>query len=250
MANAVQRSSPPRLRFSLFALFVVVTLACLALAWLAQPKRAVATSLFLVSRSPSRILDEATSPAGDEREFATIKNTQLALLRSYYVLSTAIRKPGVAALPILSGKPDPVAWLQERLEVEFPHGSEILSISLRAPEQYANDLVLLVDAVATAYEEEVVYESEQRRRVTREVKAATLKKLEQEISGKIQDQHDLDVESKGSQKDTVDGRMRQLETDVLMEHWRELSRSLERDDVESIAPRRIQLIQKAVVSVE
>ena len=40
-----------RLRFSLLALFVFITLVCLALAWLVQPNRVVATALFEVQGS-------------------------------------------------------------------------------------------------------------------------------------------------------------------------------------------------------
>ena len=41
-------------------------------------------------------------------------------LQSYYVLQAAVRNPGIASLSVFAGEPDPVQWLQENLEVDFP----------------------------------------------------------------------------------------------------------------------------------
>ena len=143
-----------RLRFSLLALFLFVTLICLALAWLVLPKRVVATALFEVSSSERKLMGDQPY---DEREFEIVKKTQLAKLNSYYVLQAAVRNPGVAALPVFQNQPDPVVWLQENLEVDFPEDGEILAIRLRGPEARSNDLVLIVDAVAKAYVDEVIF---------------------------------------------------------------------------------------------
>jgi len=244
----VPNPSRPRLRFSLLGLLTFVTLACILLAWWVQPNYVVATALFQVSREPVVFLSDEAPRAVDEREFETVRSTQQALLNSHYVLQSAMRKPGVPGLPFLRDKPDAVAWLQDNLVVEYPHDAEILAIRLRGPEVYAADLVQIVDAVAKAYEEEVVFEAHQSRLGTRDLNAASLKKIENEISRKMQELIDLDTESEGKIKDTVDGRMRQEEIDILLEQWRELSRSLERVDIELNAPRRIRKIQGAVIS--
>ncbi len=46
--------------FSLLALFLFVTIVCLALAWLVQPKRVVATALFEVEGSERKLMGDAT----------------------------------------------------------------------------------------------------------------------------------------------------------------------------------------------
>ena len=93
--------TPRYLRFSLLALLLFVTVICIALAWLVQPNRVVATALFEVMSSPQTFLsDELTSHPNDQ-EFEILKKTQLAKIKSNYVLTAAIRNPGVASLPIL-----------------------------------------------------------------------------------------------------------------------------------------------------
>jgi hypothetical protein len=181
--------SPPRsklrVRFSLLALFAFVTLACFALAWLVQPRIVVATALFEVGRiKPTLLGDEATARF-DEREFEIFKNTQLAKLSSYFVLNKALRKPGIAALPILAGKQDPTGWIQKRLETGFPGDGELLSIRLRGPESAAKDLGAIVDAVAKAYEEEIVYNQKSRALGERDLRAQSLQGLTKEVEEKM-----------------------------------------------------------------
>ena len=97
-------SSRWRFRFSLLALLIFTTLVAILLAWLVQPNRVVATALFEVDSAPLNILTTTNDRSANDREFETLKNTQLALLRSNFVLSAAVRNPSVAALPILREK--------------------------------------------------------------------------------------------------------------------------------------------------
>ena len=89
------------------------------------------------------------------------------------MLQTAVRDPDIASLSILADVPDPVEWLQDNLDVEFPQQGEILSISL-TDDAPAEDLVALVNAVAKAYEDEVVFVDQQRRLGTRDLLAKSL----------------------------------------------------------------------------
>ena len=115
-----------------------------------------------------------------------MRNTQLALLKSNFVLQSAVRDPAIAALTIF-GTQDPVEWLLEHLEVEFPQQSEILAIRLRGTEPQANDLRMIVDAVAKAYVNEVVYTGRQGRLASRDTLVRSLGKLNEVISRKLQD---------------------------------------------------------------
>ena len=180
MSNLEDLEPPPRtlrLRFSLLALLIFVTLACLLLAWFVQPNRVVATALFQVDSDKPLSLDKNAPRILDEREFEVLKKTQLALLKSNFVLTSAIRPPGIASLPVLQGKSDPVAWLQENLDLTFPQNGEILSISLRGTESQGRDLVRLVNAVAKAYKEEVIEKERMRRLADRDLLARNLEQL-------------------------------------------------------------------------
>jgi hypothetical protein len=189
LAAEPQPSSLRRFRFSLLALLIAIALVAVALAWLVQPKRVVATALFEVRNEVPSIV-AGNRPLSKE-EFDTLKKTQLALLRTKFVLSSALVNPGIAALPALSSSDDKEAWLQDHLEVEFPQNGEILSISLSGPESQKTDLVAIVDAVAAAYKKEVLGAERQRRLTIRDMVAKSLENLQMELKRKSEDYLDI-----------------------------------------------------------
>jgi capsular exopolysaccharide synthesis family protein len=161
---------------------VVGAIAAIVL-WVLFPESSRATALFEVSNEQKSLVFDYSGY--NPQSFEILKKTQLAKLSSYYVLQAAVRDPGIASLSIFAGEPDPVLWLQENLEADFPQQGEILSISLAAnapPE----DLQRLVDEVAKAYEEEVVFDGTQTRLNTRDLLAQTLKKTNEELTDKLQ----------------------------------------------------------------
>jgi hypothetical protein len=243
--DAPARTSKYQLRFSLLALFIFFTLVCIALAWLVQPNRVVATALFEVQSFERKLMGDERY---DEHEFKIFKKTQLAKITSYYVLQAAVRNPAVAALPIFQNRPDPVTWLRENIEVDFPQDGELLAIRLRGPEAHANDLVRIVDEVAKAYEEEVVFADAQTQLATRDLKAATLTKLRNELLKKTKDLIDLKKELGAKAAESAEVQAWQTEIEVLTEVVRETSRSLEFSDIEANAPPRIRKVQPAVPS--
>jgi hypothetical protein len=138
-----------RLRFSLLTLFIAITLIALVLAWMVQPNRVVATALFEVRNEYASIVHRERTFS--KEDFEILKKTQVALLKSKFVLSSALVNPGIASLPVLNSSDDKEGWLQDHLEIEYPRDGEILSISLRGTEAQSADLIALVDAVAGAY---------------------------------------------------------------------------------------------------
>jgi hypothetical protein len=196
LPDATFEPAPPRqrklrLRFSLLALLIFVTLICFGLAWLVQPTLVEATALFHVDRVKPTLLGDETRQSRDEQNFEIVKKTQIALLKSYFVLNAALRSPGVSGMPILRSQMDPVEWLQEHLEVEFPENAEILAIRLRGPEAQAQDLAQIVDAVAKAYRDEVIYAGKQRRLASRDLLARSLESLNKEIARKFEQYLDI-----------------------------------------------------------
>lgn len=169
----------------IFILVVFVGLACLllVLGWLGQPRQVVVKALFQVQGEKPSILGDGSPQRFDDREFEVTKNTQRALLTSPFIFNAAVRSPGIASLSILANQ-DPVEWLSERLEVDYPQDGEILAIKLRGPEKDSPDLIRIVDAVAEAYKEEVLFAMKQREQSERDLLARTLGNLRTEIKEK------------------------------------------------------------------
>ncbi len=175
-----------RRRWLLASLLGLVVAAGAAIGlWVAFPESSSATALFRVANEQETLVFDNLKRQSPQ-QFEILKKTQLALLKSYFVLQTAVRDPDIASLSVLADVPDHVEWLQYNLDVEFPQQGEILSISL-TDDGPAEDLVALVNAVAKAYEEEVVFVDQQRRLGTSDLVAKSLKKLQDEIRLKWED---------------------------------------------------------------
>jgi hypothetical protein len=188
---------PPRrfrLRFSLLALLLLVTAVCILLGWYVQPEYATATALFEVSGAGEGVFRDPSAPF-DDKGFEILKKTQLAKLKSNYVLTAAVRSPGIAGLAIFRGKPDVVDWLSENLELSFPQDGEILEISLNGLADQKDDLVMAVDAVAKAYKAEVIYAERQRRLATRDLLARSFENLSDQIKQRLEEYNAIARES-------------------------------------------------------
>jgi beta-lactamase regulating signal transducer with metallopeptidase domain len=154
-----------------------------------------ATALFRVSREPERVLGGASSQS--DAAWEVFCKTQIALLKSYFVLQAAVRNPNVATLPMIASADEPVGALAQRLQVGFYPGSEILYVRMGCSRGDEADVVKIVDAVAKAYEEEVVFSDRQRQLTTRDLVAQMQKKLKDELTRKMEDYHDIAREAGG-----------------------------------------------------
>ena len=163
--------------------------------WMLFPESSSATALFQVSSEAPKLVFNS---AAENTKFEVLQNTQLALLKSNFVLQAALRDPGVASLGVLAGESDKVKWLIDNLDVDFPNRSEILRISLSG-DGLSEDLRQLVDAVAKAYTTEVIYKERQRRLDIRDALAKALGNINRELSQKMEEYHDLAVEMGASE---------------------------------------------------
>ena len=177
--------------------------------WFVFPETSQATALFNVSSEQQTLLGD--SKVIGSKDFDILQRTQLAYLKSYFVIQAALRSPGMEALGILAGEPDKVQWLIEELVPAFQQNSEILSITLDGDSNYNEDLRKLVDAVSEAYLKEVVFEEEQRHLVVRDALSRSFASLSDEIREKLDTQNAL-AEDLGY----VDPRKRDPETEMLM----------------------------------
>lgn len=187
----------------------VAALATAIVLWFVFPETSQVTALFNVSSENQSLIGE--SKVQSVRDFEIFQRTQLAYLKSYFVIQAALRAPGMEALGVLAGEPDKVQWLIDELVPNFQNNSEILSISLTGDTAEAEDMRLLVDAVSDAYLKEVVFEEEQRRLVVKDALQRSYATLQDEIRNKLDIQNALQEDLGVS-----DPRQRDPETDLLM----------------------------------
>jgi hypothetical protein len=152
--------------------------------WWIRANRVTATAMFRISSERPTVLADEAARRRDERNYDIIKKSQLAALKSYFVLTAALRNPGIAALPTFASVDDPVTWLEEHLEVEYPEDGEYLAIGLSGPASQSDELVLIVNAVAKAYCNEVVYQEKQRQLDQHKLLVGKLEKVNAEFSQK------------------------------------------------------------------
>lgn len=233
----------PRPRFSLFSLFLFVTIVCVAFAYLFQPHMCEVETLFQVSARPTTLIGE-NAGRFDAREFEILQQTQISLIKSEIVLQSALRDRAISSLSILAGKVEPVAWLAAHLEADFPRKDEVLAIRMRGTVDSSNDLKRLVDAIAKAYLKEVVYSQRQRTLAER----TTTARYVSELRGRIQKK--IDENTRRSGNDNVESALSHMELDLLIEQLREAQRRLESAEANVQSSERIRQIQPAVIRIQ
>jgi hypothetical protein len=149
-----------------------------------------AEALFQVSRTPPSLANSESEPVSDQG-WEVLCKTQVAKLKSYYVLQVAVGKANIADLPMIRQQQEPVAWLAKNLDVGFHPGSEMMYVRLFGKPGQEDQLKKIVDAVADAYKEEAVYAERQRELTKRDLLAELLKKLNEEFTEKTQTYYDM-----------------------------------------------------------
>jgi uncharacterized protein involved in exopolysaccharide biosynthesis len=151
--ESAQRVRRRRKRIRRFAICGTIVVAGLVLAVL-QPwvPRYSASVLLEVKALPQRIIFRTAdnTPVDPRGDFALFQKTQEQLIKSRLVLKSAINR--VKKLESLRGHDDPVEWLEQQLELKYFGEVLVLTISGGDP----RDIVMLVNAVADAYLDEVV----------------------------------------------------------------------------------------------
>jgi hypothetical protein len=130
--------------------------------WFLFPESSSAQASFRVVSEEQTIFGQKTamSPQAYEVE----KRTQIATIKGEWLLQAALRDPAVNSLSALAGERDKVQWLQDNIVVDFPQQGEILTITLTGDDP-PSDQKQLVDAVATAYFDDVKFRDSLRKRM-------------------------------------------------------------------------------------
>ena len=140
---------------------VPVAVMAAAVAWLTVPAPFTAFALLRVASVEPRLVFQTAETNSD---FATYRRTQMALIKSRFVLNAALRKPNVAALAMVRKQTHPVQWLEDAVQVDSYDSPEILRISLTGDEP--TELAEIVNSVRDAYLEEVV-NADRKQRIAR-----------------------------------------------------------------------------------
>ena len=95
-----------------------------------------------------------TSGGRDAAEYEAYRKTQVQLIKSPFVLTAALRMPGIMELGMLRDETDPVNWLTRNIQVNAPMESEVVQVRLRG--ENAADVTKIANAVTEAYLEDIV----------------------------------------------------------------------------------------------
>jgi succinoglycan biosynthesis transport protein ExoP len=134
-------------------------------AWYFAPSKYKAQARLQVHAEIPKVLFrtiDAEDGGGDA--YKRYQTTQLALVKSQMVLSTALALDDhqISKYRMIREQIDPIAWLKEELKVEFVTGSEVMEISLGG--ENAAEVAGVVNAVTKAYMDEVVNKDVKRRK--------------------------------------------------------------------------------------
>lgn len=141
----------------------LVASALAAVLALVVPIKYEAFVLLRVHRHKEEMLTDKMRVPRPVQDYEVEKKTQAYLLKSAPVIQSALRRPGIAQMPIVRDeewafvfgkRENQVAWLERQLKVDIPQESEILRLSMR--ERDPEDLKKLLDAVTDEYIKEFV----------------------------------------------------------------------------------------------
>lgn len=191
-----------------------VALIAVVLAWLMLPANFTAFALLRVAAVEPRLVFKTVEDQGD---FHTYLKTQMALLKSRFVLNAALRRPGVAELGIVRAQKHPVEWLEKAVTVDTYNSPEILRVSIAGDDPQA--LATLVNAVKDAYLEEVVL-AERKQRIAR---LADLERIYQDTEKKVR-QREERISSLAKQLGSGDSKALTIKQQMALEYIAQLRR--------------------------
>ncbi len=108
-----------------------------ATAWFMFPIQFSAVEFVRIAQSQATLVFETMDSTGRGSDYRGYKNTQKQLLLQPLSLSKALKDPDVASLAIVRENVDPISWLQEKIEVQFPDSGEMMTVTLKLPDPVA-----------------------------------------------------------------------------------------------------------------
>jgi capsular exopolysaccharide synthesis family protein len=156
-----------------------------ALTWLLMPKGFEAVAWL-------RVRDKSGMFAGggrDNAEYEAYRKTQVQLIKSPFVLTSALRRPGIANLASLTAEDDPVGYLMRHIQVSAPMESEVVQVRMRG--QDAKEVAQIVNAVTQSYLTDVVNKEKSERLNRRDTLERKYKENMAEVRANLDTYHNL-----------------------------------------------------------
>lgn len=143
------------------ALGLAVGLTAAVGAWLFMPRGYEAVAWLRVRANPG------TFTGAGSGDYDQYRQTQLQLIKSPFVLTSALRRPGISELSTFAEEPDPVDWLGRNLQAVAPSAAEVVQVKLRGSNP--RDVTQIVNAVTQAYLTDVVTKERSERLARRDM---------------------------------------------------------------------------------
>ena len=184
------------------------------LLWLFPESSLVTAYLKVKSLEPETLFNE--NQRVNPKEYEIFQQTQLATLKSHFVLSAALIRGDISQLDaVVKERPDELAWLSDELKVSFGGEGEILEVRIDGEED-PEELKKLVDAVIEAYTNEVIWNERTRASVTRESLQELHKELRAELAEKMEKFETLSKELGSSGSASTSAVLSMLASEVRM----------------------------------
>jgi succinoglycan biosynthesis transport protein ExoP len=103
----------------------------------------------------------------DPTKYEQYRKTQVQLIKSPFVLTAALRRPGITNLSMLADEKDHISWLMKNIQVTAPMETEVIQVKLRGPDP--DETAKIVNAVAQAYLVDVVNKEKTERLARRDL---------------------------------------------------------------------------------
>jgi capsular exopolysaccharide synthesis family protein len=193
----------------MIATTVGLALAMMAapLAWFLLPRGYEAVAWLRVRSNPGTF-----TGGGGGSDYEQYRKTQLQLIKSPFVLNSALRRPGIAGLVLIKEEKDPVDWLTRYLQVSAPSESEVVQVRLRGSN--AREVTQVVNAVTQAYLTDVVNKEKTERLARRDMLERKYKENMAEVRNRMETFNNL-ARSLGTRDSSEVGTQRSLLLDHL-----------------------------------
>ncbi len=184
---------------------LVGSITAMVLLWLFPVSSQTTAYLQIKAADPSSVF--GTPNKVSQQEFEIYQQTQIALIRSQFVLNAALSRPDIHQLAaVVKEGNEALTWLTEGLHVGIAGGKgEIIELRYDG-EESSEDMVKVVNAVIDAYTREVLHKEKGRADELRESLAEMNDDISEELQGKIEEQQKL-VEILGEGESPIANQM-------------------------------------------
>lgn len=173
-----------------------------------------------------------------DAEYDAYRKTQSQLIKSPFVLTAALRSPGISRLKAFRKKDDQLAWLQDRIQIVAPANSEVVQIRMRGADPH--ELQQIVNAVTHAYLSGVVGKDRADRLARHDMLEKKYKELVTDLRARL-------AEEKHHDKANADSEVRRTEIQQLQAQLDQMAAKIAASELDVFLPPRVELIEEAIV---